>query len=414
MSSGINKIELKLASGAWLVVALLFFVGALNYLDRNVITTMRGSIIAAMPMNDAQFGLLTSVFLWTYGFLSPFAGFLADRYKRSLVIIFSLFVWSVVTLLTAFSTTFEQLIVTRILMGISEACYIPAALALIVDYHRGATRSLATGIHISGIMVGSSLGFVGGWIAENHMWNTPFYILGFIGIAYSLILLLFLKEAPKNETDIDIENSEGKVSFSEGIKDLFKRRSFILILAYYTLLGIAGWLVQGWLPTYYKEQFNLTQGVAGMYATAFLYPASIIGLILSGFWADRWSRTNSRARILVPVIGLCIAAPFIFMASYTTILPLAIICFMLYSFTRAFCDANTMPILCMVVNSRYRATGFGILNMFATIVGGIGLYAGGVLRDLHVNLSLMYQVAALLIVICALLVAMVKQQSKTL
>jgi MFS family permease len=110
-----NKIgsETRLTGGAWLVVGLLFIVGALNYLDRTMITTMRSSIIEAMPMTEGQFGLLTSVFLWTYGLLSPFAGFLADRFNRSRVIIGSLFVWSAVTWMTAHATTFEQLLATR-------------------------------------------------------------------------------------------------------------------------------------------------------------------------------------------------------------------------------------------------------------------------------------------------------------
>jgi len=90
--SGIPNPELKLPTGAWLVVALLFFIGALNYLDRIMITTMRSSIIESMPMSEAQFGLLTSAFLWTYGILSPFAGFLADRFNRSRVVIISLLV----------------------------------------------------------------------------------------------------------------------------------------------------------------------------------------------------------------------------------------------------------------------------------------------------------------------------------
>ena len=92
-------------------------------------------------MSDAQFGLLTSVFLWVYGLFSPLAGFLADRFSRSRVIFISLLLWSTVTWLTGYSTTFGQLLASRVLMGITEACYIPASLALIVDYHRGTTRS---------------------------------------------------------------------------------------------------------------------------------------------------------------------------------------------------------------------------------------------------------------------------------
>lgn len=411
-NGSITKVT-KLPKGAWLIVILLFFIGALNYLDRIMITTMRSSIIDAMPMSDAQFGLLTSAFLWTYGILSPFAGFLADRFKRSRVVIFSLLVWSIVTWLTAYSKSFEQLLITRILMGISEACYIPAALALISDYHRGSTRSTATGIHMTGVMVGSSLGFLGGMLAESHTWNFAFMFFGVIGIFYSILVAFFLKDPPADETATKItEKSVSEVNFFSGVKDLFKKGPFLLMLGYWGLLGVVGWLVMGWLPTYYKEHFNLSQGIAGLYATGYLYPASIAGLLLGGFLADRWSRTNRLARIQVPAIGLCIAAPFIFLASSTTILPLAIAAFMIYSVTRSFGDSNMMPMLCMVADPRYRATGYGILNFFSTIIGGIALYAGGILRDMDVNLSTMYQIAAVIMLICASFLFMARPKGK--
>ncbi len=397
----------KLASRAWLVVALLCFVGCLNYLDRIMITTMRTSILEDIPMTEAQFGLLTSVFLWIYGLLSPFAGFLADKYSRSRVIIISLFVWSLVTWLTGHAKTFEQLLATRALMGISEACYIPAALALIVDYHRGSTRSLATGIHMAGIMVGQSLGFVGGWIAEDHDWTMAFAIFGVVGIVYSIILAITLKDVPKEKKVVG-EKEAMKVIFWDGIRDLFSRRAFILMLLFWSVLGIVGWVVMGWLPTYYKEQFNLSQTMAGLYATGYLHPASLVGVLIGGYLADRWSRTNPRGRILLPAIALCIAAPSIFIASNTTILPLAIVCFILYALTRTFSDANMMPILCMVADPRYRATGYGVLNCFSCIVGGLGLYAGGALRDAKINLSSMYQVAAVLLLVCAALLFALK------
>jgi MFS family permease len=402
------SIKSKLPKGAWLVVILLAIVGCLNYLDRTMITTMRGSIVDAIPMSDAQFGLLTSVFLWVYGIASPFAGFLADKFSRSTVIIGSLFLWSLVTWLTAYSTTFGHLLATRALMGISEACYIPAALSLIVEYHRNTTRSLAIGIHMVGIMVGSGLGFVGGWVAENHHWNTIFIILGIFGIIYALILAFTLKDAPKSEVDIASEKTEDKVNFFHSVKVLFKLKSYILVLIAWGLLGTVAWLVVGWLPTYFQEHFDLTQGMAGLYATGYLYPAAIVGLLVGGFWADRWSRSNPRARILVPVIGLCIAAPSIFIASYTSILPIAVVCFMLYSLTKSFIDTNMMPVLCLIVYPRYRATGYGILNLVACIIGGIGLYAGGVLRDLNINLSAVYQFAALTMIISIIILILVK------
>lgn len=402
--------ESKLPSRAWLIVALLCVVGCLNYLDRTVITTMRSSIIEDLPMTDAQFGLLTSVFLWVYGFASPVAGYLADRFNRSLVIMLSLFVWSAVTWLTSHATTFDQLLATRALMGISEACYIPAALALITDYHRGPTRSLATGFHMAGIMIGQSLGFLGGWIAEKYAWTTAFTILGGAGIVYTFVLLFILRDVPKNSEVMSkpLAALNTNVNFFRGIKALFTGKAFNILLAYWSLLGVVSWSVMGWLPTYYKEHFNLSQAVAGLYATAYLYPASLVGVLLGGYLADKWARVNPRARIYVPLIGLCISAPCIFFASSTTVLSLAILFFVFYALTRAFCDTNMMPILCMVVDNRYRATGYGIFNMFSCIVGGIGLFAGGALRDSNVNLSSVYQFAALTMLICAALLFMAR------
>jgi MFS family permease len=404
--------ESKLPKGAWLVVALLFFVGALNYLDRIMITTMRTSIVDSLSISDTQFGLLTSAFLWTYGILSPFAGFLADKFNRSRVVIVSLLVWSAVTWLTAYSRTFEQLLLTRILMGISEACYIPAALALISDYHRSSTRSLATGIHMTGVMVGSSLGFLGGWIAENHTWNSVFILFGIIGIAYSILVSFILHDPPVNRISTVTGKSEKKISFFTAFGDLFRSRCYLLMLGYWGLLGIVGWLVIGWLPTYYKEHFNLSQGMAGLYATGYLYPASIVGLLLGGVLADRWSKANRLARIHIPAIGLCVAAPCIFIASSTTILSLAVIAFILYAVTRSFGDTNMMPMLCLVANPRYLATGYGILNFFSTIIGGIALYAGGVLRDTDIDLNNIYKFAALIMIICAALLFMASPKSK--
>jgi MFS family permease len=391
----------RLPTRAWLVVAMLFVVGMLNYLDRVMITTMRGSIVDVIPMTDTQFGLLTAVFLWTYGLLSPVAGFLADRFSRSRVIIGSLFIWSAVTLLTAYSTTFGELLVTRLLMGISEACYIPAALALIVDYHRGSTRSLATGIHIGGMMLGQSLGFVGGWLAQDHTWNSPFRIFGIVGIVYALVLVFFLRDAPSSPVSAVPDTPKNNVHFASAVKNLFSRGSFVLALLFWGFLGMVGWLVIGWLPTYYQEHFQLSQAAAGLYATGYVQLTALVGVLLGGALADRWSRTNPRARLLLPAIGLLIAAPSVFLASVTSVLPIAIIGFVLYALTRMFSDANMMPILCLVTDERYRATGYGILNLFSCIVGGLGIYAGGILRDRHIDVSSLFQVAAVLMVLCA-------------
>lgn len=404
----------KISTYSWVVVGMLCIVGCLNYLDRMMIATMRSSIVESMPMTDAQFGLLTSVFLWIYGILSPVAGYLADRFNRSRVIIISLFVWSLVTWLTSYATSFEELLLTRALMGVSEACYIPAALALIMDYHQGATRSLANGIHMAGIMVGQSLGFVGGWIADNHSWHYAFAIFGIVGIVYSILLLLGLKDpkkvSVKEESPIRTpEADQDTFGFGNAIKILFKNVDYRKALLSWALIGIVGWMIVGWLPTYFKEKFNLSQTLAGVYATGYFHTASLLGVLTGGFLADRWSKVNPMARVLLPAIAMLVAAPAIVIASSTTVLAIAIAGFMLFAFTRVFLDANMMPILCMIIDARYRATGYGILNFFSCLVGGIGLYAGGMLRDMDINLSTMFQFASVLLVMCALVLFWIKK-----
>jgi MFS family permease len=394
---------------AWLCVALLWFVALLNYLDRVILTTMRGSLVEAIPMTDAQFGLLTSVFLWVYGLLSPFAGFLADRFSRRKVIIGSLFAWSAMTWMTGHAKTFEQLLFARALMGISEAAYIPAAMALIMDYHRGPTRSLANGIHVSGVFVGSGLGGLGGWLATKHGWSYAFNLFGIIGIVYSVLLIFLLRDAPREQSaQVDSTLPEVGTSFFPALKSLFSTGSFYLAIAFWGLLGLAGWGVMGWMPTYFKEQFDMGQGAAGFSATGYLQAAGLVGVIVGGALTDIWSRGHERRRITITSFGLCIAGPGILLAANTNVLAVAVVGLMIYGLMRSFADANMMPILCLVADPRYRATGYGFLNMFACIVGGLTIYAGGELRDNNVDLSRVFQFGAVGLVICAVILFFVK------
>jgi MFS family permease len=396
-------------SRAWLVVGILWVIAMLNYLDRIMITTMRDSLMAAIPMTDAQFGLLTSVFLWVYGLLSPFLGFLADRFSRSRLIIGSLLVWSLLTWLTGHARNFEQLIVIRALMGLSEAAYIPAALALIADYHRGPTRSLATGIHMTGLSIGSGLGGAGGWIAQRYGWSAAFDVFGLFGVGYAIMLLLVLRDAPREGVSAEgTAATTTQVRLGEALAGLFRSGSFLLLLAFWSLLGVAGWAVVGWMPTYFKENFHLDQGTAGLSATSFLATAMVLGKLTGGAWADRWSRTQVRARILVPAIGLFIAAPAVLLVAKASIVAVAIAGLSLYGLTRTFSDANLMPILCQIADPRHRATGYGVLNMFATIVGGITIYVGGALRDAHVNVSMLFVCAAAGLLVCGVLLMFVR------
>ena len=179
----------------WIVVALLWVVALLNYMDRQMLSTMKPSMqIDIQELQSAtNFGYLMAIFLWIYGFMSPVSGMIADRLNRKWLIVGSLFVWSAITFAMGFAKTFDQLYWLRALMGISEALYIPAGLSLIADYHSSKTRSLAVGIHMTGLYMGQALGGFGATIAAEYSWQNAFISFGLIGIVYSVVLILFLK-----------------------------------------------------------------------------------------------------------------------------------------------------------------------------------------------------------------------------
>lgn len=403
----------QLPRRAWLIVGLLWMVACLNYLDRLILITMRTSIKDSIPMTDAQFGLLTTVFLVTYGLLSPLGGFVADKFNRSRIIIFSLFAWSATTWLTAHASSLGELLFYRSLMGISEACYFPAAGALIMDYHRDRTRSLASGIHLSGVMVGSGLGGLGGWIADRQDWRFVFEFFGVIGVVYSLVLLWLLRDRPRAIVPEGTVETKPRVRLGEALISLFSRRAFVLMLIFWGLLAVASWAFAGWLPTYLHEQFAMSQGRAGLTALGYIYSASLVGMVVGGFWADRWSRRHPRGRILVGVVGIFIAIPGVLLVANMPMLGVVLIGMVLYGFTRPFPDANMVPILCQIVDPRYLATGVGVLNTFAVLVGGLTIYIGGVVRDAHVNITTLFNCGAFGLLICATILWFVRPRSNS-
>lgn len=350
-------------------------------------------------MTDAQFGLLTSVFLWVYGFLSPFGGYFADRYSRKLVIVFSVLVWSIVTLWTGFVHSFGEMLAARALMGVSEACYIPAALALITDYHKGSTRSLATGLHVSGLYAGMALGGVGGYIAQFWGWRYGFHLFGGFGVAYAIILMFFLKNASKDDQPQEVElaakvDAVEHLGIMDSVRDLFGSRSFWVLLFYNAVLGMSFWLVNAWLPTFLKEQFCLSLGEAGVSATGYIQVASFIGVIVGGILADRWSRRNVRGRLYMPIIGFTLGAPCLYLMATTGLFGVAIAGMVVFGLARGFHDSNLMPIMCQVVDKRFRATGYGVLNFLSTITGGLMIYIGGAMKDANFSLSFVFQISA--------------------
>lgn len=360
--------EASAGAYAWAIVALLWVVALLNYLDRQIIFSVFPLLKNDMQLSDQQLGLIGAVFLWVYGLLSPISGFLADRFGRVRIIIISLLVWSLVTWLTGYARNFDELIVMRALMGLSEACYIPAALALIADYHAKGKLSLATGIHTSGIYVGIIIGGAGGgWMGERYGWRFAFTVLGVFGVVYTLLLLLALRgreTAPREET--------AKLRFWPALRELLTLPGFKTLLLVFASFSLANWAIYTWLPVYLYERFNMKLAAAGFSATFYIQVASFGGILLGGWMADRWQQTSARGRVLTQCIGIALAAPCLFLVGFTASATLLITGLILFGIGRGFYDCNTMPVLSQIARSDLRSTGYGILNMVGTLTGGGG------------------------------------------
>jgi MFS family permease len=377
---------------AWLVVALLVPVALLNYLDRQMLAAMKSSMMDDIPdiSTRANWGLVLGSFKWVYALLSPVGGYIADRVSRRHVIGASLFVWSAVTWATGHVATFQQLVAARAIMGISEAFYMPAALAFIADFHIGPTRSRAVGLHQMGMYAGIIIGGFSGYVADNPDlgWRFAFSTCGLVGIVYSLPLLTFLRNPPR------AAGQAPPVSPLTAVGELFSNAGFILLVLYFTLPALAGWVVKDWMPDILKEQFQLGQGKAGVSAVVYVQLASLVGVGLGGWLADWWMRHTIRGRIYVSALGMSFFLPALFGVGNAGTLAAAVGFLILFGVGWGFFDCNNMPILCQIVRPQLRATGYGFMNLVSISCGGFADWGFGELRDRHVPLNVIFGVFA--------------------
>ncbi len=413
---------------AWIAVAVLWVVVMLNYFDRQLLSVLNSSITEGengIAMTQAQFGMVTSAFLIVYAALSPVGGYLADRFSRKFIILLSLVVWSSVTWLTGAAKTYEELLVARALMGVSEAFYIPAALALISDYHRGNTRSMATGLHMSGIYAGQMLAGCGALMAGapyNLGWRLTFETFGFIGVAYAIIVVLFLHdpEAPKDAAEeaaeeaapaaAEAKKESNDFSFLQVLRSLFTGRAMVMLLTIYALAGFANWFLMGWYPRLLQDMFGISEAKAGPQATLWINIAKYIAVLGGAVVADMWYARNCNARAYVPGIGFTLAGPCVIIAmlpalgvpvSISLAATLALVS--MQGVAQGSLDATLMPVLRSQIDERFSATGYGLLNLTSVSAGALISWGGGYLKDMNVPLGVPLSIAGALMIVCGLM-----------
>ena len=393
----------------WVVVGLLWVVALLNYMDRQMLSTMQEAMkLDIVELQKAEmFGVLMAVFLWIYGFMSPVAGMIADRVSRKWLIVGSLFVWSAVTYLMGYAADFNQLLILRASMGVSEALYIPSALSLIADWHEGKSRSLAIGIHMTGLYTGQAIGGFGATLAAALSWQQAFHWFGIVGIIYAIVLMLFLYEKPNHIKEKPApEAATKKGNPFAGLGIVLTNWAFWVILFYFAAPSLPGWATKNWLPTLFAESLNIPMSEAGPISTITIALSSFVGVIVGGILSDKWVQKNIRGRVYTGAIGLGMTIPALALLGFGQSFIAVVGAGLLFGVGYGIFDANNMPILCQFISAKYRATAYGVMNMVGVFAGAavtqvLGKWTdGGSLGSGFAMLSIVVAVALALQLIC--------------
>lgn len=357
----------------WIVVGLLWIVALLNYMDRQMLSTMRDAMqIDISELESAvNFGRLMAIFLWIYGLVSPFAGAIADRVSRKWLIIASLGVWSAVTTLMSFCTNYNEIFWLRALMGVSEALYIPAALSLIADYHTGKSRSFAIGIHMTGLYLGQAVGGFGATLAAAFSWQQTFHWFGVIGIAYAVLLMVLLYEKRDVAQENILATPEQKIPVLKGFGMIFSNMAFWVILFFFASTSLPGWATKNWLPTLFADSLNTPMSQSGPISTITIALSSFLGILAGGPLSDKWVKRNVKGRVYTSAIGLAMMIPALILLGLGKGMFAAVAAGLFFGIGYGMFDTNNMPILCQFVPSKLRATAYGIMNMTGVMMGAV-------------------------------------------
>jgi MFS transporter, Spinster family, sphingosine-1-phosphate transporter len=358
----------------WRLVVILCFAAGLNYADRTALSAVFPLLKAEFGATDQQLGGVGAVFLWAYAAASPVAGALADRWSRSRMVVFSLAGWSLVTLATAFARSMDEILLTRVLLGLAEAAYLPAAIALIADYHASDTRATAIGLHTAGLTVGLIAGGTGaGYLGEHYGWRTGLLLLGGLGLVLAALAFVWLR-------DRSVPGVKAAPPIVESLQALLSRPSCLIIMAEAMTVSIGTWIFLNWLPLYFQETFQLSLAQAGFAGTFMLQGAGVVGLLVGGWFSDRVAGHQPRRRMLIQAVCLFVAAPFLLVFLAAPALLALNVCIVLFSFFNRAANNNETPLLCDLLPPRLRSTALGIFNAFNTFAGGIGVWVAGSLK----------------------------------
>ncbi len=363
----------------WELLGLLYVAFVCQQADRQLFNVLLPLMKVDLGFSDKQMGLIATVLFWSYGCLVPFAGMMGDVFSRKKIIVYSLFFWSLCAMLTGFGVSFIFfIIVWGILTGGSESFFPPNASSEISLFHIK-TRGIALAIYQSGLYLGIiGSGFIAGYLGENYGWRLPYYLFGGFGVIWAFVLMFRMKKKPVEikTTQKEVE----KVAVSIAIKYVLKKPAFwCLSLAFSGMVFVnAGYMT--WMPTYLYEKFHLSLSNAGFSSVFYHYLAAFVGVLIGGWWSDKWMKKRKSARFMVQAIGLLLGAPFIYMIGASSELFMIYLALTVFGLFRGIYDSGIYSSLYEIIEPRYRSTATGLILMFAFITGGLSPYIMGVLK----------------------------------
>ena len=321
---------------------LLTALNLLNYIDRSVLFAVQPLVQTEFRLSDTQIGFLTSAFLGFYMLAAPFIGPLADRYSRKPIIVWGAIFWSGLTLLTAVTHNYTELLIRHTLVGIGEATFVTIAPTFLVDLFPAEKRGRVLGVFYMAIPVGVAAGYIlGGHFGPTHGWRFPFYIAAVPGFLFAVLFAL-IPEPRRGQYDSQQDTPQRATIFGLARNPAFLAANLGMAFMTFALGGI-----QVWMPTFLSRARGYTLQDANQVFGIIIVCDGIVASLLGGWLADMLLRRWKSAYYSVSAVSMALGVPFMIVALFSQgrmMLPaIALAAFFLL--------LNTSPLNAAVINS---------------------------------------------------------------
>jgi MFS transporter, Spinster family, sphingosine-1-phosphate transporter len=344
---------------------VLTALNLLNYVDRNVLFAVQPLVQDEFHLSNVQLGYLTSAFLGFYMIAAPFVGPLADRYSRKLIIALGAMFWSGLTLMTAVTHTYTELLVRHTLVGVGEATFVTIAPTFVADLFAEKVRGRILGVFYLAIPVGSAAGYLlGGYLAPTHGWRFPFYIAAAPGFLLA-VAVLFLKEPERGQFDSLKETAEGGTVFGLVQNPAFLTSTLGMAAMTFSLGGI-----QVWIPKFLYSDRGYTLERANLAFGIIIVVDGIVAALAGGWLGDFLLPRLNGSYYLVSAASMLLGMPVMIVALFVKG-PLMIPAIGVAAF---FLLLNTAPLNAVVINSvgaHIRATALAVNIFFIHLLGDV-------------------------------------------